>query len=115
MAVVLAGCGAAEPAGDALAGERLFNTRLEGIPLEDACSSCHKLTVDTEWAPTLQGISDRAADRVDGMSAAEYLRESIVSPGAYQVEGWGNSMPGQYSTVLTEEDIDNLVAFLLTQ
>ena len=49
------------------------------------------------------------------MSAEEYLRESIVDPAAYSVEGFADSMPKGLRILLSEEDIDNLVAFLLTQ
>jgi cytochrome c oxidase subunit 2 len=48
------------------------------------------------------------------LSAEEYLRESIVDPKAYIVEGYGGTMQ-RYKFLLSEEDIDSLVAFLLTQ
>ncbi len=47
------------------------------------------------------------------LSAVEYLRQSIMDPGAYLVEGFEDKMPD--ITGLSEEDIDDLVAFLLTQ
>ena len=54
------------------------------------CQACHSLdggesTFPGERAPTWQGISGRAGDRVPGLSAEEYLRESIVDPAAYSV------------------------------
>ncbi len=49
------------------------------------------------------------------MSAEEYLRESIVDPSAFVVEGYSDAMPKSFRILLSEEDIDNLVAFLLTQ
>jgi hypothetical protein len=49
------------------------------------------------------------------LAAVEYLRQSIVDPSAYMVEDFDNLMPGSYKLVLSEEEIDNLVAFLLTQ
>ena len=84
------------------------------------CSECHSLdgTVATEahlHAPSLQGISSRAGDRVSGLRAEEYLRQSITDPSAYVVEEFSNLMPGSYKLVMSEEDIDSLVAFLLTQ
>ena len=84
------------------------------------CQACHSLdgsekTVFREIAPTWQGISGRAGDRVPGLSAEEYLRESIVDPAAYIVEGYSDLMPKGYKNLLSEEDIDGLVAFLLTQ
>ena len=66
-------------------------------------------------APTWQGISGRAGDRVPGLSAEEYLQGSIVDPAAYIVEGYSDTMPKGFKLLLSEEDIDSLVAFLLTQ
>ncbi len=64
---------------------------------------------------SFQGISKRAGDRVPGMSAVEYLRQSIVEPSAYVVQGFVDIMPISIGFLPSEEDIDNLVAFLLTQ
>jgi cytochrome c oxidase subunit 2 len=64
--------------------------------------------------PSWQGISGRAGDRVPGLSAEEYLRESIVDPKAYIVEGYVGLMQS-YKFLLSEEDVDGLVAFILTQ
>ena len=84
------------------------------------CSGCHSLDgsekVAGARAPSWQGISGRAGDRVPGLSAEEYLRESIVDPAAYIVDGYfADSMPKGFKILLSEEDIDGLVAFLLTQ
>ena len=88
--------------------------------LSGGCSFCHTLDgsekVATARAPSWQGISGRAGDRVPGLSAEEYLRESIVDPAAYIVDGYlPDSMPKGFKILLSEEDIDSLVAFLLTQ
>ena len=65
--------------------------------------------------PSFDGIASRAQTRVPGLSAEEYLRQSIVEPNAYVVDGFPTGqMFNNYAEVLTEEDIDNLVAFLLT-
>ena len=65
--------------------------------------------------PSLQGIYGRAGERVPGLSAGEYIRQSIVDPAAYVVDGFHNLMPDSYQLVLSEEDINALVAFILTQ
>ncbi len=90
-----------------------------GDVLSGPCSNCHSLDGSEEpgesrRAPTFQGISERAGDRVPGLSAEEYLRESIVDPAAYIVEGYLGIMQS-YKFLLSEEDIDNLIAFILTQ
>jgi nitric oxide reductase subunit C len=77
--------------------------------------------------PSLAGIAQRAdsvtaqADYAGSASdAAGYLRESIVSPSAHIVPGTiysagGRSfMPDNYDQTLTAEQIDQLVAYLLT-
>ena len=90
-----------------------------GVLSGGGCSECHSLDgsekVASSRAPTFQGISEQAGDRVPGLSAEEYLRESIVDPAAYIVEGYSDFMPKGFRILLSEEDIDNLVAFLLTE
>jgi len=47
--------------------------------------------------------------------AEAYIHQSIKDPYAYLVEGYGNTMTKAAAYLLTEEEIDDLVAFLLTQ
>jgi hypothetical protein len=63
----------------------------------------------------VQGISERAGDRVPDLSAVEYLRQSIEDPSAFVVEDFYDVMPKDLPSRLSEEDIDDLVAFMLTQ
>jgi hypothetical protein len=74
----------------------------------------------------MQGISERAGDRVPGLSADEYLRQSILEPSDYIVEGFNKRMKDyllveeeeveyMFANMLTQEQLDDLVAFLLTQ
>jgi hypothetical protein len=76
---------------------------------------CHSLDGSADAGPSFQGISERAGERVPDLSAVEYLRQSIVDPSAYVVEGFDDIMPKGYRILLSEEDIDDLVALLLTQ
>jgi mono/diheme cytochrome c family protein len=108
--------------GDPERGREIWDTGggVIGVDRGVGCQACHSLdgseqTVGFVIAPTWQGISGRAGDRVPGLSAEEYLRESIVDPAAYIVEGYSDNMPKGYRFLLSEEDIDSLVAFLLTQ
>ena len=123
LGVGLAACGdsssdeadsASGAVGDPAAGEELFNTGLPGIHLGDSCATCHTLN-DNMWGPPLDGLSGRAAE-VDGMTAVEYLRESILDTTARPSASWdGNfNMPKNYSDVLTEQQIDDLIAYMLT-
>ncbi len=79
------------------------------------CSACH-LTEGTQVlvGPALEGLASRAGNTVAGMDAESYIWESILDPGAHVNEGFTNLMPPVYGTTLSEEDLDALVAYLLT-
>lgn len=104
-----------EDIGDPEAGAALFVTGDVGVGAT-ACNTCH--FADQEMAlvgPGLLGLPERAGNRVPGKDAVTYIRESIVNPNAYVVEGFFESvMPQTYGQVLSEEQINNLVAYLLT-
>ena len=103
--------------GDITAGKELFNLHVDGVSHSASCSTCHSLDgKNSPDAPTLAGISAVAAYRVAGMSDVDYLRLSIVDPGAFMVSGeWRFGMPPQYSDLFSEDQINNLIAFLLTR
>lgn len=87
-------------------GRQVFNTR---------CATCHALEPDTSIiGPSLAGLATRAETRVEGQSADEYIQLSILRPGDYVVEGYNNVMITNFSKELTSEDMNALVAFLLT-
>jgi hypothetical protein len=102
--------------GDPKNGQLLYELGPEGV-YEQFCASCHRLSDLVNFGPGFEGIADRAATQVSGLSAEEYLRQSIVEPKAYIVEGdWGGAvMPTNYGEEYSEEDINDLIAFLLTQ
>lgn len=103
--------------GDIAAGEELFNQPVDGVPHSWSCSSCHSLDgSDSQDGPTLAGISAVAADRVVGLSDVDYIRQSIVDPYAFRDYGeWRGVMPYQYSELFSDDQINNLIAFLLTR
>ena len=79
------------------------------------CRLCHSLKPDeVKVGPSLAGIATRAATRIPGMSAEEYIRQSIVDPGAYIVPGFDNKMPPYISENLSPQDLEDLIAFLMT-
>ena len=78
------------------------------------CSACHSLDGTVIIGPSHKGDATRAGTRVPGLSAEEYIRQSILDPGAFIVPGFVNVMPANYGETLTPQQIDNLVAFLLT-
>jgi mono/diheme cytochrome c family protein len=79
------------------------------------CASCHAITADTVIVgPSLAGINGRAASRVEGQSAADYIQFSILRPDAYIVEGFSDLMPSNFGTTLTGEQLDALLVYLMT-
>lgn len=79
------------------------------------CAACHLLTPDdVKVGPSLYGIADKAGARVEGQDANSYLLNSIMNPDDYLVEGFDNVMPQDLAKKLTGEQIDAVVAYLLT-
>lgn len=94
-------------------GEALFAERvLEGRP---GCITCHSLEPGSVLVgPSLSGLGARAGSTVAGVSAEDYLRESIVDPDAYVVDGYSaGKMPSYWSDVLTDAQIGALVSYLV--
>jgi nitric oxide reductase subunit C len=108
VSVAQAGAGTPGAASDpAAAGKALFSR---------FCATCHSLQPDVVIVgPSLAGVASRAASRVPGKTAEEYLRTSIVYPGDFVVPGFQNVMQKNFGDVLTVEQIDSLIAFLMAQ
>lgn len=80
-----------------------------------ACATCHSLEPDVVIVgPSLAGVATRAATRVPGQSAEEYLRNSILRPGDFIVPGFQNVMAQNLGEILTFDQINEIIAFLLT-
>ena len=113
VALVLSACtGTAAPAPTPtpdrfiLQGQAVFTAR---------CATCHALVPDTIIiGPSLYGLVARAETRVEGQSAEEYVLMSILRPGDYVVEGFNNVMITNLAKELTSEEMNALVAFLMT-
>ena len=108
---------AAAAVGDIAAGQELFNEPLDGVNHSLSCSSCH--TIDGQLArnPTFVGTGTVAGDRIAGVSDVEYIRQSIVDPYAFKADGeWlSAAMPYVYADLLSEDQINNLIAYVLTR
>jgi len=103
-------------------GEALFRT---AVP---TCQACHSMAPGVNLAgPSLAGLGDffekiKASGEYTGAAttAEEFVRESIVEPSAWLHPGpmysaGGTSfMPPNYGDDLTEEQIDQLVAYLMS-
>ncbi len=99
------GSGSGEPS--AANGETLFATV--------GCSGCHSTGTNTLVGPGFSGLSDRAGSTVEGQSAEEYVRESIMKPNAFIVGGGTvSAMPSTFGAQLEDGEVDDLVAYLLS-
>ena len=111
----LAACGSpsggSSAGGDAARGKELYQTGgASGVP----CNTCHSLDGSPLVGPSLQGISTKAADRMPGLSAEDYLKQSIDNPSAYMAEGFSDQMYKGYADSLSREELADLVAYLMT-
>jgi cytochrome c2 len=99
------------PQGDPARGETIFE---DGKNNATACKTCHNTGDVKQTGPGLAGFGERASERVDGESAAEYAYHSILRPSRHVVTGFSNVMPSDYEEKLTPQDIADLIAYLLT-
>ena len=97
-------------------GKILFETFQDDAGSGYSCSNCHLPTSEkTNIGPGLLNIKDRAATRVDGLTAAEYIYESITDSMSYTVEGFeADLMPQNWAEIYTDLEIFDIVAYLLT-
>jgi hypothetical protein len=103
--------------GDPGNGQLLYNLLRTEVGF--ACATCHYPDQETRLiGPGLLGISERAATRVEGQSALEYIHTSIVNPNAYIVEADPPYPPGLmpqiYEELWTEDELNDIIAYLLT-
>jgi cytochrome c oxidase subunit II len=78
------------------------------------CAGCHSTGTNTIVGPGLSGLGVRAGDTVAGLSAEEYVRESIVDPGAFVIGGGDvSAMPSTFGATLRGNEINALIEYLL--
>lgn len=83
---------------------------------QQGCASCHTTDGTTTVGPTFEGLFGSERQFQDGSSATadeNYIRESIIEPGAHVVQGFQNVMP-PYSS-LSERQVNGLVEFIREQ
>ena len=82
---------------------------------EKSCATCHQVgSGGGTGGPALTHIATVAADRKPATGAEDYIRESVLDPGAYVVPGYPDTMPRGLARGLSQEDFDDLVRYLLT-
>lgn len=107
------------PTGDPANGKTLTESK--------GCVGCHiSSAVGPAWLasgdPNKEGVGTRAEHRFKdagytgkATSAEQYLFESIVQPNAHLVAPFQPSlMPGTFGNTLTEQDVADMIAYLLT-
>jgi mono/diheme cytochrome c family protein len=90
-------------------------TQGEAMTKRYGCVACHAgAGAENKLAPLWPGVATRAATRRPPLSAAAYLYESIVHPGALEVDGYSGNMPIIYGQQIPERDLGDIIAYLLT-
>ncbi|CAG1011755.1 MAG: c-type cytochrome [Anaerolineae bacterium] len=124
------------PVPDPERGKALFSDHLNGDEAIPTCLSCHMVEPLPEAEAALkigpamiawgndQPVAVRARSRVASQDPATYLRNSILHPNEYLVPnvegrapygvGEQSLMYQEYAKLLTEAQINDLVAYLLT-
>jgi mono/diheme cytochrome c family protein len=86
---------------------------------ERGCFACHTIEGISAGlvGPNLTQIGTDAASRIPDLTAEEYIRQSILDPNAFVVEGFTapSAMPANFGDLISPEQLDDLVAFLLAQ
>ena len=87
-------------------GQEVFNRM--------ACYACHSVDGSLKLGPTIKSQYGKTIRHTDGSVVViddKYIRESLIDPLRYIAEGYTPIMPS-YKPVLTDEDIENLIAFM---
>ncbi len=95
-------------------GQTIFMAGIHDAP---PCAACHQVSSSSagfSLAPNLAAIHERAATRVAGLSAEQYIEDSILYPAHHIVPGFRVSMYAGYSDHFTGQDVADLVAYLMT-
>ncbi len=84
----------------------------EDIYRRNGCNGCH--FEYPSGAPTLYGLSETAASRIEGLSAEEYIYQAVVDPDAYVVKGFPRGIhPTSYGDRLSTEEVWLLVEYIM--
>ncbi|MCX8062275.1 MAG: cytochrome c [Anaerolineales bacterium] len=97
-------------------GKALFELSMIGENKAPGCVVCHSLESGKNLVgPSLAGIATYAQTAVPGMSAEAFLRQAILEPDKHLMEGYpAGVMYPNYGKDLAPEEIDALIAFMLT-
>jgi len=99
--------------GNPALGQEIFTTPHGDAP---PCSMCHQVDGSGgSFGPALDGVASRAVSRVPGMDGVDYLRQAILEPGAFDAAPETSiHMYEGFGAALTPEEVNHLIAYLLT-
>ena len=100
---------------DRLAALDTPEARGEQLYLTQGCQACHSLDGTVVVGPSWENIFGTQERLDDGDTVTvdeEYIRNSILNPGDQVVDGFQNVMPAIFSELLSEQDVDDLIAFI---
>ncbi|NJN93697.1 MAG: cytochrome c [Anaerolineales bacterium] len=112
-----------EVKGDAARGQKLFEADLIGSDNAMGCKVCHLTNASgNTLGPPTSGLGRRSAETIQqpdytgqAKTVEAYLRESLLKPEVYVTPGFATGlMLTNYGEVLTEQEIADLVAYMLT-
>jgi cytochrome c2 len=101
-------------------GPRTPEQVFSNSPVGAGCEACHNPNLPQDAdnrgpvGPNLGNLAVNAASRVPGQDAATYVRNSIINPNEYVVEGYqaGIMLQGLHE-LMSEEELDALIAWLI--
>lgn len=78
------------------------------------CGMCHKvLGEEGEMGPPLKEMGKVAQSRIKGISAEDYIRNSILKPNDFVAPGFDpDMMPGDFGEKMTAKELEMIVSFL---
>ena len=95
------------PAIDVQHGKQVF---------EENCAGCHAIERGKAagLGPALTDISTEAGQRIEGMTAEQFILQSILYPDAYKMQGAQGAMPAEVGSSLGDSELTDLVAYLMS-
>ncbi|MFK8137914.1 MAG: cytochrome c oxidase subunit II [Bdellovibrionales bacterium] len=82
------------------------------------CNGCHSVDGSVLVGPSFKGLFGATRNFNNAGSAAadeNYIRESILNPGAKVVEGYQDGQMPAYAGIITDEEIQGLIEFIKAQ
>ncbi|MDX1523650.1 MAG: cytochrome c [Anaerolineae bacterium] len=127
ISLIMAGCGNNQPQRVSASESETSSTNnveIEKLLTENGCVACHALeagAASPTTGPNMAGLATTSLERIQNpnytgaaTTAEEYIRESILDPKVYIVDGFDPLMPATYDVSIEPENLDQIVAYLMT-